>query len=172
MIDLPRIAALPREARLWLYVSSRALTPDESGRLNEMMDAFVSDWSSHGRPVLGATDFAEGRILGIGALVPAADISGCGIDKSVHRLEELGREMGIEWLAGLSIAFRDTSGAIQVVSRPAFRKLIASGEVDASTPILDLSLMTVAELQDRGIERALGASWHARVFRIPAGLSA
>lgn len=166
MTQLPKIAALPREARLWLYVSSRPLSDDEASRIETRMRGFADDWSSHGRPVLGVVELADNRLLGIGALVPDADISGCGIDKSVHQLEELGSQMGIEWVAGLSIAYR-SGEAIEVVPRPVFRRLVRTGEVGAETTILDLSLTTVGDLVDRGIERPLGESWHARVFRLP-----
>lgn len=171
MTQLPKIEALPREARLWLYVSSRPLTDDEASRIDAQMRGFAEDWSSHGRPVLGVIELADNRLLGIGALVPDADISGCGIDKSVHQLEELGSQMGVEWMAGLNIAYRN-GDAIEVVPRPVFRRLVKAGEVDADTAILDLSLTTVGDLVDQGVERPLGESWHARVFRLPKAESA
>lgn len=162
-----RLVTLPPEARLWLYAASRRLSDAEMERVSVEMNRFMLDWSSHGREVLGVSELAGNRVMGVAAMVPEADISGCGIDKSVHRLQELGDELGVEWLAGLSIAYRDTEGEIQVVSRGAFRKLVQAGTVSAETPIIDLSLTTVGDLNTRGLERPLRESWHAKVFPIP-----
>ncbi|MFT4605878.1 MAG: hypothetical protein ACI9W4_002623 [Rhodothermales bacterium] len=162
-----RLNTLPPEARLWLYAASRPLSEAEAERIGAEMNRFMLDWSSHGREVLGIAELADSRIMGVAALVPEADISGCGIDKSVHSLQALGEELGLEWLAGLSIAYRDTVDEIQVVTRGQFRKLAQLGEVSRTTPIVDLSLTTVGELSTRGLERPLGESWHAQVFPAP-----
>ena len=37
----------------------------------------------------------------------------------------------------------------------------------AETPVFDLSLTTLGQVRDGGFEKPAGASWHARVFRIP-----
>lgn len=167
MPPFPRLNALPPEARLWLYAASRPLSESEVTHIADQMARFLADWSSHGREVIGVSELADSRIVGIAALVPEAEISGCGIDKSVHRLQVLGDELGVEWLAGLSIAYRDDAGDIQVVPRREFRRLVATGEVSLATPIIDLSLTTVGELSSRGLERPLGESWHAKVFPAP-----
>jgi hypothetical protein len=143
------------------------LAEAEIARIGDEMSRFMADWSSHGREVLGVAELADNRIVGIAALVPEAEISGCGIDKSVHRLQALGEELGVEWLAGLSIAYRDANNEIQVVTRGAFRALVRSSEVSESTSIIDLSLTTVGDLATRGLERPLGESWHAKVFPAP-----
>ncbi len=164
----PGLSTLPPQARLWLYAASRPLSEPEVERIGVEMNRFMADWSSHGREVLGVSELANNRIMGIAALVPEADVSGCGIDKSVHRLQALGEEVGVEWLGGLSIVYRDVAGELQVVTRSAFRGLVQTSQVSTTTPIVDLSLTTVAELRTRGLERPLGESWHARVFPAPA----
>ena len=103
----------------------------------------------------------------VAAHVPGGDVSGCGIDKSVHALEDVGATLGVAWLTGLSVAWRDESGAITLSPRPVFRRLVGEGVVTGSTRVLDLSPTTLAEARTRGIERRAGESWHGTVFRIP-----
>ncbi|MFT5514014.1 MAG: hypothetical protein ACI80V_000115 [Rhodothermales bacterium] len=170
MIDFPKLSQLPADANVWLYAASRQLTQVECGLVEARLSRFVDGWSSHGRSVLGMSEIAEGRILAMGAVVPNGDISGCGIDKSAHVLDEIGREMGVEWLAGLSIAFRDRDGAIQVTDRPTFRKLVKANQVGQDTTVIDLSVVRVAEMES-GLEKRLGDSWHGTVFGLTADKS-
>jgi hypothetical protein len=170
MIDFPKLSQLPADARIWLYATSRQLTEDECERVELRLSQFVDGWSSHGRSVLGTSEIAEGRILAIGALVEEGDISGCGIDKSAHLLDEIGREMGVEWMAGLSIAYRDQSGAIQVADRPTFRRLVKAHQVGEDTTVIDLSLARIAEMES-GLEKRLSDSWHGTVFGLTASKS-
>ena len=72
------------------------------------------------------------------------------------------QKIGIDWLGGLSVCYRNRAGLIQVVSRPEFRKLVRAGEVDSDTAVIDLSVDTLAGL--RGLERPASASWHGQVF--------
>jgi hypothetical protein len=170
MIDFPKLSQLPADARVWLYAASRQLTQDECELVESRLSQFVDGWSSHGRSVLGMSEIAEGRILAIGALIKEGDISGCGIDKSAHVLDEIGREMGVDWMAGLSIAFRDQSGAIQITDRSAFRRLVKADQVGEDTTVIDLSVVRMAEMYS-GLEKRLGDSWHGTVFGLPANKS-
>ncbi len=166
MIKFPRLENMPREARLWLYASDRSLTEEEAGRVQGRMDEFFLRWSSHGRTVVGAAEIAERRIVAIVAHVPEGDISGCGIDKSVHVLDELAAEMGLAWTSGLSIAYRDSVGEICLMSRPEFRAAVRSGSIHGDTTVIDLSASELADLTELGIERQASSSWHAAVFDI------
>lgn len=168
MIEFPALQLLPDESRLWLYVASRQLTPSEVSSIRDGLNAFLADWSSHGRAVQGAADVCEDRLVALAASIPGGDISGCGIDKSVHVLERIGGQLGVEWLSGLAIVYRDQHGDVVVSDRPAFRSAVRAGRVDAESRIIDLSPTDLRSLRAGKVERRAGDSWHARVFGIPA----
>ena len=161
-----RLNLLPGQARLWLYASDRPLTPEEEAQLIARFEGFAAAWSSHGRTVTGLAEIADSRVLGIAAWVEDGDISGCGIDKSVHAIHELSAELGFSWLAGLNVVWRDGTGAIRVGSRRDFREQVASGAVTGDTPVIDLSATYVGDLP--GVERPAAESWHAQVFGLSA----
>ena len=100
-------------------------------------------------------------------ILPQAEISGCGIDASVHATEEAAGRLGVAWSSPLLVLYRDTDGAVRNLPRSAFRKLVADGTVTAETPVFDVSLTTLGQLRSGAFEKPAGASWHARVFRIP-----
>jgi len=164
-------SALPDDARLWIYVADRPLNPAEQQALRAALTPFVQTWTSHDRKVIGVMEVLHDRFLMIGAVLEKGDISGCGIDSSVHAVEEAGRSLGIKWLQGLTILFRDTQGAVQAIPRPEFRTLVRIGIVNADTPVFDPSITTVGDLRGSLFERPAGTSWHARAFQIPTQLA-
>ena len=161
---------LPPSARIWIYGADRALTPSEQEHLLDHLRPFLAGWRSHGRSVNGRAAVLEDRFLVVAADLPEGDISGCGIDASVHAVEEAGRAAGRTWLSALTVFFRDDRGAIQAVSRPEFRRAVRAGAVTAETPVFDLTPGTLGDVRAAGIERPAASSWHGRVFRIPAAV--
>ncbi|ARA91709.1 MAG: hypothetical protein D6685_04065 [Bacteroidetes bacterium] len=164
----PLFSTLPDEARLWVYAADRPLTAAEQTTLTRRLMPFLASWTSHGRPVQGAMHLLHDRFLLVAAvLAGGADISGCGIDASVHAVEEAAEAVGVRWLSPLEVLYRDDEGQIRHVPRSGFRQLVRAGTVTGATPVFDLSLTTVGALRAQGLERPASAGWHARVFRIP-----
>lgn len=161
------LPTLPDEARCWIYTAERPLTGAEQDTLLDTLAAFFETWTSHSRPVQGDALIFQDRFLIVAATLAAGDISGCGIDKSVHAVEAAAQDLGFAWLSPLQIFFRDAEGAVQHASRPAFRRLVGEGTVTADTPVFDVSLTTLGPLRSGAFELPAGRSWHARIFRIP-----
>lgn len=159
---------LPDDARLWAHVANRPLRPDEEARLRSILEAFLSDWTSHGRPVRGAFAFADARVLLVGADLPGGAVSGCGIDKLVHRIEEAAQAMGFAWTSPLAVFYRAASGGVQHASRPDFRALAQAGTVTTATPVLDPGVSSVGALRAGAFEKPAGQAWHAQAFALPA----
>lgn len=159
--------SLPDTARCWIYVAERRLTEAEQATLLEALQPFFAGWASHGRPVQGAATILEDRFLVVAGVIVGGEISGCGIDASVHAVEETAGRLCITWSSPLLVFFRDDDGALQSLPRSAFRNRVADGAVTAETPVFDLSLTTLGHLRSGAFEKPAGASWHARVFRIP-----
>ena len=159
--------SLPDKARCWIYVAERPFTEDEQASLLEALQAFFAGWASHGRPVQGTATTLEDRFLVVAGVIPGGEISGCGIDASVHAVEEAAGRLGVAWSSPLLVLYRDAEGAIHSLPRSAFRKRVADGTVTAETRVFDVSLTTLGQLRNGTFEKPAGASWHARVFRIP-----
>lgn len=159
--------SFPDDAACWIYAADRPLTDAEARRLEAILDDFFAGWTSHGRSVRAAASVQDRRFLLIAATLEEGDISGCGIDASTHVLEDAAQQLGVRWLPALTVFYRDGEGAVRSLSRSAFRRRVAEGEITAHTPVFDVSLRTVGALRSGRFERAAGASWHARVFRIP-----
>lgn len=159
---------LPSDARLWIYAASRALTADEQRALADELSGFAEGWTSHGRPVQGAVEIAAGRFLLVAASLTGGDVSGCGIDASVHAVEAAGRRLGVEWLPALRVFYRTAGGAVESCSRADFRAAAEAGAVTTETPVFDpAATQTVGALREGAFEKPAGQSWHSQAFSLP-----
>ncbi|MEP0548273.1 MAG: hypothetical protein ABJF88_15155 [Rhodothermales bacterium] len=157
---------LPPDARLWIFTADRSLSESDQDHLRDTLVGFVAQWTSHGRSVPGDVALTEDRFVLVAAHL-AGGVSGCGIDSLVHAVEQAGSAIGIQWVDGLHIVFRDEAGAVEVLPRPAFRQRVRDGAVTAETPAFVTTLDTVGALREGGLARPAGSTWHGRTFRIP-----
>jgi hypothetical protein len=101
-----------------------------------------------------------------------AGVSGCGIDKLQHAVEDAAGAAGFAWVAPLDVLYRDDAGEVRTLSRPAFRDLARAGAVHGGTPVFDLTLRTVGALRTEGIEHPAARRWHGRTFGLAEGADA
>lgn len=172
MDELNTLRSLPDSARAWIYAADRTLGKPEVERLVELLDHFCAEWRYHGRKVESAAAVLEGRFAVLAGVTAEGDISGCGIDASVHALDQAAAELGLQWLPGLYVHFREQDSSITSVPRSDFRSLAASGEVDRTTPVFDLSIDTLGDLRAGRFEQPAASTWHGRAFRLEESVSA
>ncbi len=162
----PLFPSLPDGASLWVWAADRQLDDHESGEVLKRLQTFLRSWTSHGRAVIGDAAFTDQRILLIAGDVEAGDISGCGIDKSVHAIESAASELGFKWVTGLDVVYRPSETAdIETASRAEFRRLAEAGDLGEGTVIYDRSPTTLGSLRSHGITTAATKTWTARYFR-------
>lgn len=160
--------SLSDDARVWVYPVDKHLTPSEANSILESMNLFIQNWQSHGRKVTAEATILYDRFIVLGAEIPEAEISGCGIDASVHAVESIGNRSGFSLLSGLTIFHKDADGTIHHGARSAFRAKVRSGEITSDTVVLDPSITQIRQLKSGAFELPAGESWHATVFRIPS----
>ena len=160
----PLFDTLPGHADCWLYVADRMLSADEVEELNGLFQSFERDWSSHGRKVIGACEVVDGRLVVVAAHVQQGDISGCGIDKSLHLLQQIAENRGFTWASALNTVYRDANGSLQVATRKEFKQAAATGEISEDTLVVDLSIRSLEALRSGGLERRVRDSWHSMLL--------
>lgn len=145
-----------------IYPASRAFSTTESAELTESLRTFLSGWASHGSPVDGAGTILENRFLVV-AHRPH-DIAGCSRDSLLFFLKEAGTRLGVEWVGGSRVFYRDDAGRAVDVDRPEFRARAAAGVVTPDTVVYDTTVRETAALLDGRFTPAARDSWHARLM--------
>ena len=161
------LSTLSEDARVWIYPVDKKLTPSDVINVEASLNQFIQNWHSHGRKVTAEATILYDRFIVIGAEIPEAEISGCGIDASVHAVEAIGNQSGFSVLTGLTVFFKDEDGSIQHLTRSQFRTSVRNEEITSDTLVIDPSITQISQLKEGSFELPAGSSWHATVFRIP-----
>ncbi len=156
-------ADFPADTRLWVYGADRELSERELAAIARALDEFVSNWHSHRVPVRGAYALADRRFILLAGYCTDG-VSGCSTDSSVHAVKATGVDLGVNFLDSGLVFYRAEEG-VASTTRVDFRDLVAAGEVDDQTRVFDLTLQTVGDLREKGLERPLSDSWHGRAFK-------
>lgn len=161
---------LPGDARLWVFGTDRALSPNEERHLLGRVDAFLEGWKAHGRPLSAGWAWRHGRFLLVGVDESVAPPTGCSVDALVRTLKEAEGELGVRLVEKNPVWYRDpVTGAILRVSRAEFREKGQRREVDAETVVFDPALTRMSELREGRWERPAGAGWHRRLLPAEEG---
>ena len=104
----------PDQSKIWLYQSDRALGKEEIIKLENELSTFVEGWAAHGSKL-----WAGAKVLNpYFALVAVNDSmvppSGCSVDASVHKMRDLGQEMGINFFNRMKVTIQEGEELKQV----------------------------------------------------------
>lgn len=155
---------LPNHSRVWVFAASRPLTEQEAAPLLSATDEFLVKWTAHKVPLATAREIRYGQFLFVAIDEAIAGASGCSIDALVHFMSDAEKTLGATLTDNGPVWFRGTGGAVECVSRPAFRKLAAEGAVGSDTVVFDNTIETVGALRAGKWETPVRRSWHLRAF--------
>lgn len=155
------VMSLSPESRLWLYVSSRPLSLEETAQINREIEIFCRQWAAHGVNLEAAGSVLHDRFIVLMVDESRAGASGCSIDSSVHFVRDLERNYGINLFNRMLIPYLDRDGAMQVIAASEVKQYILSGVLNGETRIFNTTIQTKRELDTRFLI-PLKESWLAR----------
>ncbi len=153
---------LPPHARLWIYQANRPLTEAEQAEVAPMLEAFATDWSSHGTGLQASAKLLHGQFLVLANNESATAASGCSIDKSVNFVRELEQRFGVSFFDRTKLAFLN-EGQVQLVSINDLKNKVAAGDIKEDTLYFDTLVNNYADLQTEW-PRPARSSWLSRYF--------
>ncbi len=161
---LDAFLSFPDSARLWLMAFHRPLTDLERDRLVDGFEAFRPHWKVHGTPIESGWTLLENQLLAVVENTMGTQPSGCSIDAMLRQSMKLAAMLELEILDAQSVLVR-ADGKLLVVAKGDLESLLASGNLDATTPVLDLGLLELGQLRAGQLERSLAKTWIARKYR-------
>jgi hypothetical protein len=82
-------------SRVWIYQSSRLFSMSQAFDIEDILNAFVESWNSHGTPVKGFANLFFGRFIVFMADETATGVSGCSTDSSVRVVKQIEEKFGV-----------------------------------------------------------------------------
>lgn len=159
------------DARLWLAAFPRPLLAEEAAKLKAHFEGFQPHWKTHGTPIDSAFALLEGQLLAVVERTMGTQPSGCAIDAMLRQLYKLADLLELPLLDAQKVLVR-SAGGLTVVPKARLEALLQSGELDGSTPVLDLTLQHLGELREGRLERPLARTWIGRKYAALLGASA
>ncbi|MEJ8757617.1 hypothetical protein WG947_11445 [Pontibacter sp. H259] len=153
---------LPAQARIWIYQANRPLTAAEQAEIKPLLQAFATDWSSHGTNLQASAELLYDRFLVLANNESATAASGCSIDKSVNFVRELEQRFNVSFFDRTQLAFLK-DGEVELVSMGQLKDKVASGEIEKDTLYFDTLVNNYSQLQEEW-PRPARQSWLSRYF--------
>lgn len=154
---------LPDDARIWIYQSDRPFTVEQTSRIREKLNAFVENWTAHSRMLAGGYEIMYDLFIIIGIDEKMAMASGCSIDKSVHVMKELEKDLQVSLLDRMVFAFKKNTN-VYSVSRKEFGEKVNTGEINNETIVFNNLVDRKSGLRKEW-EVPMRSSWHAQLVR-------
>lgn len=156
------IDEMPGHARVWIYQASQFLTTEQQQLLSRELSEFIEQWSSHGALMDAAFAIYFDRLIVLAVDEQSASPSGCGIDKSVHKMKQLSEALGIDLFQRTAVLFQDNA-LWQEAPLHEFWARRKAGLVDENTLVMDTTVKTMEQMRS-ALVVPFGQSWHAEMW--------
>ena len=157
---LVNFESLPDHSRVWVYQCSRSFSETELVEVQSALDAFLTQWTVHGKELRAAYETPYNRFIVIGLDQSHASASGCSIDASVHFIQELEQKFQVDLLDKMNVSYKQGE---YVAYKPLkdFRKMAKERAVSKKTIVFNNLVATKGEYLEHW-EVPASESWHAR----------
>lgn len=92
-------------SRVWIYQASRPFTQDEIPELNEKLERFIDEWTSHGNGVKGFGKLFFQQFLIVMADEKDIKVGGCSTDSMLRFIKSLEEKFNVTLTDRLLLAF-------------------------------------------------------------------
>ncbi len=159
---------------LWLFPFTQVLSEAAAEQVATELKTFLSQWQSHGTPLL-----ADAAVLGSSLLMVVAQqdffaVSGCGKDALFKKVADVGRSLECSFFPALTVVTAaagsdDDLLRLTGIERHDLRAAACDGRLQPRTLILRRELSCLASSRRLGLlARASELPWLNKLFTAPA----
>jgi hypothetical protein len=157
---LVNFESLPETARVWIYQANRSFSEQELEEITAALDRFISEWTAHGSDLKAAYEIKYKRFIIIALDQSFASASGCSIDASVHFIQQLEKQYGIDLLDKMNVSYKQGMH-IAYKKLEDFKKMAKDKAVSMNTIVFN-NLVTNKYEYVNHWEVPASESWHSR----------
>lgn len=153
---------LSDSSRVWIYQAMRNFSPEETSKINELCEAFTTQWAAHGQNLTATHAIYFDRFLCLFVDESAHGASGCSIDSSVRFIQNLEREMGIELMNRTQVAYLE-GDKVRTIEFKELPAAVESGLITPKTRVFNNTVNSKKDMQNAWIAPA-SDTWVSRYF--------
>ena len=149
----------PPESKIWVYAAHRALSALEVLAIESRLQGFTQSWTAHEMPMRAAAVVLYNQIVVIALDETQHSISGCGIDKSVKLMKDLGEQLEVDFFNRMQVLCLLNEN-LQTFDKQSLQLAINASEVDANTQVWNPVVANLGEFLNKGFVK-LSDFWMA-----------
>lgn len=146
------IADFDPASKVWVYQSSRPFTSAEENEISQALQSFTKQWAAHNIQLKATGFIVESRVIVLMVDETHTDASGCSIDTSVHFIQGLENEYGVELFDRMIVHYRDVEGW-HTTTLSTLPDLISQHLISKSTIVINPLVATKEEYQHSFVTR-------------------
>ena len=155
---------ISENARTWIFAAEKELDESQLNEINNILAAFTNNWQSHNQNVHSTFQIIEKQFIVIAADGEKSDISGCGIDKSMHVILELEQKLRIT-LTNKSLLFFKSKEEAFSVPLSGMKQAVLNNELSPNSLYYNTLAATVKEVKNNFYVSAKN-SWLKKYFTL------
>ena len=154
---------LPEESRVWIYQSNRSFTEQEIEEIKLKLNTFIDNWTAHGSDLQSGYLIKYKRFIVIGLNQNLNHATGCSIDASVHFIQQLEKEYGVDLMDKMNVSYKQGE-FIAYKPLTDFKQMAKDKAVSKNTIVFNNLVTNIAEFNDNW-EVPASDSWHSRFIK-------
>ena len=131
------LLAFPDESRVWIYQADRPFDEGEIMQINNEIDAFCKQWTSHNNDLRAIGGVMHDQFIVLVVDETQASTSGCSIDKSVAFVKSLEQKYNRNLLQRDRVAWLDENEQIHTMPLSELAEAVKKGQLDMETRVFD-----------------------------------
>jgi hypothetical protein len=159
---------LDGSARVWVYNTKEFVSPEVIRVILERTADFIKEWTAHQNDLYGGCGFAHFRHLIIAVDETKAAASGCSIDSCVHFLQDLGKELDIDFFDRLNYTFVDSTDQAFKIAHHDLDEAYQQGDINDQTLFVDPTVKTLDEFHEQFIKPLAHSFQYRFISSVPA----
>jgi hypothetical protein len=155
----------PLKSRVWVYASDKMLNLEEITWLEEQLKGFTQGWTAHEIPLKATAAVLHKHFVVLMVDETTHPISGCGIDKSVKLMKEVGEKLGINFFNRMAIQVAN-GDEIKVMDFQQLKMEIERQSISLDAKVFNNLVQTKEELEQAWL-LPLSQSWVGKRLTLP-----
>lgn len=136
--------SLPDHARLWVYKSDRAFTPEEKSLVEAKLKAFCEQWEAHKKPLQSGFSIVDDYFILLAVNEDNQEATGCSIDSSVGVIKDINAALQVDLFDRLKMPIK-LNGNIALVQLSELKKKLVNGEYPENLRIINTTAQTLKD---------------------------
>ena len=148
---------MPADAKVWIYAANRILTDTEAIDIQKAGDDFTQSWTAHQNQLKAEFAILHNTFFVFMVDENVNEVSGCGIDKSVHFMQEMDKKYNLDAFNRLSIELWQNNTVV-LTNKQKLSVMLQENAANAQTIIFNKTV-TYKKQFDAEFQLKLDKSW-------------